>query len=320
MNLKIQRIRRIRMTDETKNEVAKTEKTAVSTLGGRLGATLTKSQETGPTPVLELIDVALGEGENSFSDEFYETGKALLEKVGLLESYLVSKGIETEGNISEWRPVLIGINSGKGKSAQDLRHMDLGTLYHYGTKAPIDLTQKFYPVFIHGEELLKDDSGMNVEDRFDVPYNSAQEAKTPGYDYQNTVYLINDSFNEVFKITVKSAGHKFVTNLLRNYMYPNYKQGAMFNPATLKNWMSLDKVDHTSKSGFTNPYARLTVTDQEVTSDQAKLIQIVQRSQFDIFRAVLAKIKAEEADAAETQALVDDNTSTDSAGDNYTQL
>jgi hypothetical protein len=310
------------MTEETKTgtEVATANSTAVASLGGRLGASYKKTVEEGPKSILDLMEVALGDGEGSFSDGFYETGKAFLEKIGLLEVFLKSKGIEIDGNISEWRPVLVGINSGKGKSAQELRHLDLGTLYHYGTKAAIDLNDKYYPVFINGEELLKDDSGMSVEDRFDVPYNSSQAAKTPGYDYQNIVYLVNSSFSEVFKITVKSAGHKFVTNLLRNYMYPNYKQGAMFNPAALKSWMTLDKVDHTSKSGFTNPYARLTISNQEVTSDEAKLIQIIQRSQFDIFRTVMAKKKAEAIENAETQALVEDNTSTDAAGDNYTQL
>ena len=320
-NLRFQRNRRIRMTEDTKETaVAKTGGTAPTTLGGRLGTSLVKSAENAPTPVLQLLEVALGETEGSFSDTFYEKGKALLEKVGLLEAYLVSKGIETDGSISQWRPVLVGINSGKGKSAADLRHLGLNVLYNYGTKTAIDLKEKFYPVFIHGEEFLKDDSGMNVEDRFEVAYSSTQEAQTPGYDYQNIVYLLNNSFTEVFKITVKSSGHKFVTNLLRNYMYPNYKLGAMFNPALLKNWMTLDCKIHTSKKGFINPYARLTITDILVTADEARLIQIIQRSQFDIFKALMSKKKSESDEDAETQALVDDNTSTDSAGDSFTQL
>lgn len=311
------------MTEETRGtEVATTSSTEVSTLGGRLGKSLVASEEEAPTPVLQLIEEALGEGEKAFkTDEFFEIGKALLEKTGLLEVYLTSKGVETEGNISEWRPVLAPITTGKGKSAADLRHLSLDVIYNHGTKTAVDLTDRYFPVFIHAEEILKDDSGMNVEDRITVPYNSKQEAFTPGYDYQNIVYLLNRSLNEVFKINVKSSGHKFVTNLLRNYMFSNYKQGMMFNLASLKHWMILDVVSHTSKSGFTNPYARLTSDAKaKVTSDEAKLITIIQRSQFDIFRKLLAKSKAEQAEADETQDLVDQNTTTDASGDNFTQL
>ena len=148
------------MSNETTGtEVATTETKEVGAiLGGRLGKQLQAAKELAPTPVMELLEQALGEGENAFkTDEYFEKAQAMLDKTGLLPKYLIAKGVETDGNISEWRPVLIGINSGKGKSATELRHMELNTLYHYGTKTPIDLEDLYYPIFIHGEELLKDE-------------------------------------------------------------------------------------------------------------------------------------------------------------------
>jgi len=315
------------MTEETTTagtegtEVATTTGNEVSTLSSRLTKHMANNGNAKPKSVLELVDTALGEGEDSFkSDEFYEKAKGLLEKVGLLDEYLVSKGVETEGNISEWRPTIVGLYSGKGNQAQTLGHLKLGTLFNHGTKAGINLDDKFFPIFIHGEEILKDDSGMNIEDRIKVGYQSGQQAQTPGYDYQNIVYLMNRSLTEVFHISVKNSGHKFVTNLLRNFMLPNYKKGIMFDPAKLKTWLSLDVTEHKSKSGFTNSYARLTVTDEAVTSDEARIINIMQRKAMADFRKALARANAEQAEASETQELLESNTTTDAAGDNFTQL
>ena len=312
------------MTDETNTEnkeVTIKADSTVATLGGRLGRVVAQTVESGPVKVFDLMDEALGEGENSFkTDEFFEKAQAFFEKTGLLAKFLRAKGIEVEDNISEWRPTLVSITTGKGKSAADLQHLPLNTLYNYGTKTAINVDDLFYPIFIHGEEILKDDSGMSVEDRIMVVYNSQQKAQTPGYDYQNIVYLVNRSLTEVYKITVKSSGHKFITNLLRNYMFANYSKGMMFNPATLKHWMKLDVVSFTSRSGFTNPYARLTVTETEVSSDEMRLLNIMQRSTFDDFRVNLAKSKEAAAEAQETQELLESNTVTDAAGDNFTQL
>ncbi len=305
-------------TETTGTEVTEAPTTAVAS--GRLGR-LMSTKAAGPAKVMDLITTALGEDTDSIQDDaFFGKTKDMLEKVGLLHEYLVSQGIESVANIDQWRPVLVGINSGKGNSAKDLRHLDLNTLYNYNSKEAIDLAQKFYPIFIHGEEILKDDSGMNVEDRITVTYNSKQEAHTPGYDYQNIVYLLNDDCNEVYKITVKSAGHKFVTNILRSYMYSNYKKGMMFNTDALNKWMTMESVNYTSKSGFTNPYAKLTASDKVITSDEVKLITILQRLQYDTFQAVIAKNDAVAEEAQETQDLVDSNTTTDDAGDNFTQL
>lgn len=311
------------MTDQQTQgtEVATTQGTEAATLNPRLAKLMAKEQQVTPPTVFELINKYTGEGEDAFSDEFLPVAQAFLSKVGVWAEFLQSQGVNAESNIEEWQPTIAAIRSGKEKNAAELQHIPINSLYNYGTKAVIDLSQKFYPVFIHGEELLRDDSGSNIEDRVKVPYNSAQEAKTPGYDYQNIVYLVNEGFTEVFMISVKSAGHKYATNILRNYMYPNYKNGAMFNPSLLKNWMSVDVVSHTSKkSGYTNPYVRLQVSDDAVTSDQARLLQIIQRNSLDDFKKVIEARKAEAAEEAETQALVDDNTSTDDSGDSFTQL
>lgn len=312
------------MTEETTGkEVKTTTETAVAPVSTRLANLQAAKNKEKPKAVVELVGEAFAEGETGFTtDEFLGRAHAFFEKIGVLDEYLKAAGQEVSGgNISEWHPVLVGINSGKGKQAQELRHLDLNTLFDYGTKAALDVANElFYPVFIHGEEILKDESGMNVEDRIPVPYNSAQDAHTPGYDYQNVVFLLNKSLNEVYKISVKSSGHKFVTNILRNYMYRNYSKGIMFDVSALKTWMTMDVTEHTSKSGYKNPYARLTVATDEVSSDEAKVINIIQRKLYDDFVEVLKAQKEAAADEAETQALVDDNTTVDGSGDNFTQL
>jgi hypothetical protein len=313
------------MTDETNTTSTEvtttTENKAVAPVSGRLANLLAKEQEARPKTVAELVGDSFAEGETGFSDEYFETAKNFMEKTGVLQSYLEATGADVAGNITEWQPTLVGMNSGKGKQATELRHLPLPCLYNYNSKEQL-VTEGafFYPVFIHGEEILKDESGMNIEDRMTVPYNSAQDAKTPGYDYQNVVYLLDRGLTTVYKLSVKSAGHKYVTNILRNYMYPNYKRGVMFNPTALKSWMTMDIVEHTSKSGYKNPYARLTASTEAITSDEAKLINIFQRKMYDDFTKVLERAREEQADAAETQQLVDDNTTIDDSGDNFTTL
>ena len=171
-NKKIQKEQGTIMTEETKTteetttEVTKTVGTGAAVLTGRLGRLVAASKEEGPAKVFDLMQEALGEGENSFqTDESFGVAKAFFEKTGLLAQFLKASGEEVEENISEWRPTLVSITTGKGKSAADLQHIPLNTLFNYGTKTAIDTNELFYPVFIHGEELLKDDSGMSVEDR-----------------------------------------------------------------------------------------------------------------------------------------------------------
>ena len=302
--------------EQVKNEVAPTS------LGknSRLAKLLAQSKVELPS-VLEVMDTVMGDNETAIkSDTVFEQAKNLFEKMGLMDKYLQFKGVETTENISEWRPVLAAINSGKGKSASDLRHLDLNVMYNYGTKTPVNLDDKFFPVFVHGEEVLTDASGMVVEDRIMVMYNSAQKAKEPGYNYQNIVYLLNSALNEIYKITVKSAGHKYATNLLRNFMHTNYSQGLVFDITRLKSWLKLEVISHTSKAGFTNPYPKLTVDQKELTSDEAKVVNLVQRVLFEDFHKTMA-VKKESADSENaTEALVENSTSTDDAGANFTNI
>ena len=303
---------------EVKNEV---ETLDVSKVGGRLGKLLAKEQAE-PTSIMDMVDSAIGEGDNAIStEEFFEKAKNFFEKTGLLDKYLAFKGVSTTGNISEWRPAIAAINSGKGQSAAEVRHLDLNVVYNHATKSAIDMDDLFFPVFIHGEEVLVDDSGMNVLERVATLYNSSQQASLAGYNYQNVVFLLNRSLTEVYKVSVKSAGHKFVTNILRCYMHANYSKGMVFDISKLKHWMKMSVVTHTSKGGFINPYVKLTLDDKSpITSDEAKVINIMQRSLFEDFGKSLERKKEESDKANASEKLVEDSTSTDESGADFTNL
>ena len=312
--------------NQMEKEVVEVEKKGadvidLSKIGGRLGKLL-EQEQTAPDSVMDMVESAMGEGDNGISsEEFFIKAKTFFEKTGLLDKYLTSKGVNVNGNISEWRPAIAAINSGKGHAAAEVRHLDLNVVYNHATKAAIDMDDLYYPVFIHGEEVLVDDSGMNVLDRVPTLYNSLQQANLTEYKYQNVVYLLNRSLTEVYKVTVKSAGHKFVTNILRCFMHPSYSKGMIFDITKLKYWMKMSVVTHTSKGGFINPYVKLTLdATSPLTADEAKVVNVMQRSSFDDFGKSLERKKEDTASANATEQLVEDSTSTDASGADFTNI
>lgn len=306
-------------------EVAVRAETAVAApIGNRLAARLAKKAEA-PAPVLDLINKALGEDENAIqSDEVMDKAIGILERTGLMSAFLTSIGQEAAGNIDEWKPAIIGLRVANTK-AEEVQSLPPGTHYLHSTKSPMRKDEDVYfPVFIHGEELLQDDVTYKIDERISVPYNSQQEAKTPGFIYQNVVYLVNRSFTDVYTINVKSAGHKYVTNVLRSYMFRNYAKGMVFDQSILKNWMTLDVVLHKNQAGTRqNHYSKLSVDTEApvaVSADEAKLIRIFQRSMFDQFTKVLEEAEATQADTQETQTLMEDATTVQEDGSNFTNL
>lgn len=309
-------------TENLGTEITTTQGTAVAApISNRLAGIMQKKSQQGPEPLFDVLSKLVGDTDDAIKDDgVLERAVGLFEKTGVWAAFMKSLGQDAVDNIDGWKPALLGMRVANSKGPE-IQHLSLGTLYHYASKQPVDTkTEMYYPVFIHGEEFLMDESGNSILERKSVPYSSAQEAKTPGYEYQNSIYFVNKNFTDVFVLSAKNAGHKYTTALLRPYMYPNYSKGMVFDLALLSKWVTFSTVLHKNKTGTRqNHYTNLVFSDTAVTGDEARVIKALQRLLFDNFAKVLAGESQPITGAVAAEDL-QVHTTTAADGSDYTNL